>query len=121
MDNYTAERRKYKRLPIELKLEVSEIFKQDNIIRTDMNADIKVYDISKAGIGFISTADLPLEYYFNGKIILGEKKRFFYAVVQIVRKSREEKSGAFRYGAEFVGLAPFLADKVDEYAKEIVL
>lgn len=116
-----SERRKYKRLPIELKLEVSQIFKQDNVILRDLNADIKVYNISRAGIGFLSSVDLPSGYYFNGKIVLGDKNRFFYVVVQIVRKSWEETEHIYKYGAEFVGLAPFLADKVDEYAQEIGL
>ncbi|MDD3172800.1 MAG: PilZ domain-containing protein [Herbinix sp.] len=115
-DDNTMDRRKYKRLPIELHLEVDEIFKQDNIVLKDLNASVLVYNISKSGIGFISKASLPLSYYFRGRINLGDND-FFCVVIRIVRAhiSGDKKV----YGAEFVGLAPFLADKVDKYEKKL--
>ena len=62
------EKRRYKRLPIQLKLEVSEVFKQDNDVIRDLNAEINVFDISKAGIGFTTSTYLPEGYYFNHRI-----------------------------------------------------
>ena len=56
------EKRRYKRLPIQLKLEVSEVFKQDNDVIHDLNAQIDVFDISKAGIGFTTTTFIPSDY-----------------------------------------------------------
>lgn len=112
------ERRKFKRLPIELHLDVKKIYKQDYIIIEDIEAEAFVFDISKSGIGFISNAKLPLDYYFDGKIRLGEDE-YFYAVIRIVRaliNKEEEKV----YGAEFVGLAPFLANKIDDYEKAVL-
>jgi hypothetical protein len=114
---YGYERRKHKRLPIELHLEVNSVFKQNHVIINNLEAEIEVFDISKTGLGFYSQADLPLEYYFNGKIKLGESS-YFYAVVQIVRKFQKEE-GKNSYGAEFVGLAPFLASKIDEYERAL--
>lgn len=112
-----SDRRKYRRLPIELHLEVDEVFKQDNIILTNIGALIQVFDISRSGIGFISDAVMPLGYYFRGLINLGDGD-FFRVVIQIIRvKSIEDNQVV--YGAEFVGLAPFLADKVDRYEKRI--
>ena len=58
-----VEKRRYKRLPIKLLLEVSEVFKQDNDVITDLNAEVEVYDISKAGIGFTTSTVLPEGYY----------------------------------------------------------
>lgn len=110
------DRRRYKRLPIELHLEVDEMFKQDNIVIKDLNASVSVFDISKSGIGFLSEASLPLGYYFRGRINLGDND-FFYVVLQIIRA--HIKDGKKMYGAEFVGLAPFLADKVDLYEKKM--
>lgn len=107
------ERRKYRRLPIELHLEVDEVFKQDNVVIKDLNASVSVFDISRNGIGFISDASLPLGYYFRGRISLGNND-FFHVVVQIVRAHMADGDKKV-YGAEFVGLAPFLADKVDRY------
>lgn len=111
------ERRRYKRLPIELKFEVDKIFKQDNDVIENINADIEVFDISKTGIGFISCADLPKDYYFDCTIGLGEKD-FFRTVIKIVR-IHEIEDGKNSYGAEFVGLAQFLAAKVDAYEKTL--
>ena len=46
------EKRKNVRLPIKLKLEVSNLFKQDGVKIENLDAEIEVFDISKAGIGF---------------------------------------------------------------------
>jgi hypothetical protein len=117
-DKAKQERRRYKRLPIELSLEVDEIFKQDNIIIQDIGASISVFDISRSGIGFVSEASLPIEYYFRGTIDFGYGD-FFRVVIQIVRTSDIGENKKV-YGAEFVGLAPFLADKVDKYEKSLL-
>lgn len=112
-ENHIYDRRKYKRLPFELHLEVDELFKQDYLVVKDFNASVTVFDISRSGIGFLSEASLPLGYYFRGRMDLGEKD-FFYVVIRIVRIHVTESQRKV-YGAEFVGLAPFLADKVDKY------
>lgn len=116
LENGMSDRRRYKRLPIELNLEVDEVFKQDYVVIKNLNASVSVFDISRSGIGFISDASLPLGYYFRGRINLGDND-FFYVVIQIVRAHITENKKI--YGAEFVGLAPFLADKVDKYEKKL--
>jgi len=116
-ENDVNDRRKYKRLPIELHLEVDEVFKQDYVVIKDLNASVSVFDISKNGMGFISQASLPLGYYFRGRINLGDGD-FFYVVIQIVRAHIAVNNNKV-YGAEFVGLAPFLAEKVDKYEKKL--
>ncbi len=113
------ERRKYKRLPIELSIEVGEIFKQDNVVVSNIGASIMVCDISRSGIGFISEANLPVGYYFGGNIIFSNGD-FFRVVIKIIRTSLIEENKKL-YGAEFVGLAPFLADKVDHYERSLGL
>lgn len=112
------ERRQYKRLPIELSLEIKKVYKQDYVVIEDVDAEISVVDISKSGIGFISKAKLPMDYYFDGKIKLGEND-YFYAVIHIVRGKVNEDGEGNEYGAEFVGLAPFLANKIDDYEKNM--
>lgn len=106
------ERRKYKRLPIELEIEVDKLFRQDNEIIEGFNKSIEVVNISKTGIGFLCAQEFPLEYYFNAKIEFSEKQ-FFYCVIKIIRK--EKVGEGFFFGCEFVGLAEFLSKKVDEY------
>lgn len=117
-DKAKQERRRYKRLPIELCLDVDEVFKQDNVIIKNIGASITVFDISRSGIGFISEADLPIGYYFRGTIDFGNGD-FFRVVIQIVRMVAIDTKRK-NYGAEFVGLAPFLADKVDKYEKTLM-
>lgn len=117
VDRNSNERRRYKRLPIELSLEVDEIFKQDNVIVKDIKASITVCDISRSGIGFVSEANLPIGYYFRGNIYFGNGD-FFRVVIKIVRTGLVEGNQKL-YGAEFVGLAPFLADKVDHYERSL--
>lgn len=108
------ERRRYKRLPIKLELEINSLFKQDNNIINLNNEAIEVVDISKTGIGILCKDDLPLNYYFNAKIEFDEK-RYFYSVLKILRSNKT--GDKYFLGCEFVGLADFLADKVDEYEK----
>lgn len=106
------EKRKHKRLPIKLEIEIDKLFKQDNEIIHDINESIEVINISKTGLGFLCKDDLPLEYYFNAKIEFNEFK-YFYCVLKIIRKEIFEDTNLF--GCEFVGLAEFLSSKVDEY------
>lgn len=112
----TFERRKCQRVPVSLQMDINELFKQDNIKLVNLDVEIAVFDISKTGIGFESTSELPTGYYFNAKIELGNKE-YFYSVIRIVRSVYRKDSPAIYYGAEFVGLAPFLANKIDEYSK----
>ena len=112
------EKRKYKRLPITLHLEVSNLFNQANTSLPINHADLEVFDISKAGIGFTSTSDLPLDYYFNASIsVSGNAKELKY-VVKINRKISKE-DGSFVYGCEFVGIASIFDYVFDDYEKLI--
>lgn len=110
-----VEKRRYKRLPIKLQLEVSEVFKQDNDVITDLNAEIEVYDISKAGIGFTTSSVLPVGYYFNATILLENTDQKILTVVKILRRT-EFEGDLYRYGCEFVGLASIFHSVFDEYA-----
>lgn len=110
------ERRRHKRLPIKLELAINELFRQDNEIITALNEEVYVVNISKTGIGFECKDSLPTGYYFDARIDFDEKN-YFYCVVKIVRIV--EQDDTFLYGCEFVGLAEFLSDKVDQYQKLI--
>lgn len=109
------EKRKYERLPIKLKLEVSNLFKQDGIVIDLDNAEIEVFDISKAGIGFMSTSELPLDYYFNATVEFENSDEIILSVVKILHASPIGDAG-YRYGCEFVGLPSMYHHLFDEYA-----
>lgn len=111
-----SEKKRFKRIPIDIKLTISDLFKQDNVNIKNIDAPIVVKNISKTGIGFETEAVLPLGYYFNSKIELGNKESSLYSVVQIVRS--EERDGKVFYGCQFVGKADILDFIFDEYDEE---
>ena len=111
------EKRRAKRMKVDMKLEISNLFKQDNVVIKNIDAPIRVVNISKSGIGFESDAHLPVGYYFNSKIELGDSTNALFAVVQIIRVEERER-GAF-YGCQFVGMAPVLTYIFDEYEKTL--
>ena len=111
------EKRKDRRLKINLELSVSSLFKQDNVKVEVKDAPIVVTDISRGGIGFESASVLPIGYYFNAKLELGSKDSVLYSVVKIIR-SAEGHNGQIIYGCEFIGLAPVLGYIFDEYEKK---
>lgn len=112
------EKRRSKRLDISLKLVISNLFKQDNIVISNIEAPITVTDISKGGIGFNSAATLPIGYYFNACLNLGNADSQLYTVVRIIRSSLAS-DGTTHYGAEFVGKADILDYILDEFEENL--
>ncbi len=112
------EKRRAKRMQVELSLKISSLFMQDNILVENIDAPINVIDISKGGIGFITESILPLNYYFNATINLGDEDASLYCVVKIIR-TRELADGMHLYGCEMIGLAPVLSFIFDNYEKSL--
>ena len=108
------EKRKYKRLPIDLKLEVSEVFKQDNDVIENLNTEVEVFDISKAGIGFTSSTFIPENYYFNATIVFKTSDQKILTVVKILHREHISEN-MYRYGCEFTGLAGIFDSIFDQY------
>lgn len=107
------ERRRAKRMPVTLALSITDLYKQDNIQVSNLNAPIEVVDISKTGIGFKSESVLPEGYYFNANINLGNKDTL-HCVVKIIRSQRIEERLSM-YGCEFVGMADILSYIFEDY------
>lgn len=82
------EMRREKRWPAQLHLEISSLFKQDNVKVENINAPIEVIDVSKAGIGFKTESVLPTGYYFNARLELGGDSAL-NCVVRILRQDRK--------------------------------
>ncbi len=112
------EKRRSKRFPIELELVVSKLFRQEAAETVITDAPIHVINVSKLGIGFETTNDLPLHFYFNAKLELGSPENSLYCVVQIIRKIPKE-DGMISYGCEFIGMAPVLGTIFDEYERMV--
>ena len=115
------EMRKEKRWPAKLELEISSLFKQDNIKVEHINAPIEVFDVSKAGIGFKSKRILPIGYYFNARLVLG-KSDALYCVVRIIRQQNDPQADgqdSYIYGCELVGTASIMDYVFNDYAAGI--
>ena len=56
------ERRRAKRMPVKLSLEILNLYKQDNVNVSNINAPIEVMNISKRGISvFVPRVYFPLD------------------------------------------------------------
>ena len=111
------ERRKAKRMPVTLSLDIINLYKQDNVLVSNLHAPIEMVNISKTGIGFESESILPLGYYFNANINLNNQDTL-RCVVKIIRKQPMENQKNL-YGCEFVGMATILSYIFDEYDERI--
>jgi len=111
------ERRKSRRMPITLSLEISDLYKQDNIQVSNLNAPIIVVNVSKDGIGFESESVLPIGYYFNANIEM-DMDETLHSVVCIVR-SQPGEDHRMIYGCEFVGMADVLSFIFDEFEEKL--
>lgn len=107
------EMRREKRWPVNLELEITSLFKQDNVKVENINAPIEVFDVSKAGIGFKSKSVLPLGYYFNARLVLC-KSDAVNCVVRIIRQ--QETEDGYIYGCEIVGTASIMDYVFNDYA-----
>ncbi|MBQ3783650.1 MAG: PilZ domain-containing protein [Lachnospiraceae bacterium] len=105
------EKRRNKRYPVNIELELSKLFRQD-YVEMDVSAPVEVTDISKSGVGFSSTCVLPLDYYFNARLELGDPEKVLYCIVKIIRICADGEMN--HYGAEIVGLAPVFDYIFDE-------
>lgn len=106
-------------MQVELNLKISSLFMQDNVKVENIDAPINVINISKGGIAFISESVLPLDYYFNATLNLGDEDASLYCVVKIIR-TKELADGMHLYGCEMIGLAPVLSFIFDNYEKTLL-
>ncbi len=112
------EKRRSKRIKANLTLNVSNLFKQDNVSVGSLSSPITVVDVSKNGIGFRSKDIIPLDYYFNAALQLGGESDCLYCVVKIIRCTPAEGE-EYTYGCEFVGMAPILNYIFENYEKSV--
>lgn len=110
------EMRREKRWPAKLELEISSLFKQDNVKVENINAPIEVTDVSKAGLGFRAQSVLPIGYYFNARLVLAEGEAL-NCVVRIIRQQQMEDY--YIYGCEIVGTASIMDYVINDYAASL--
>lgn len=105
------EKRKHKRLDLEVRVELERLDKED--ITTLKYVNVNVTDISRSGIGFVSPSELEVDTYYDTKIQIWTKE-VVDAVVQIVRR-QQLPDGTYKYGGSFIGMTDTDALKIDIY------
>ncbi len=109
------EKRQDKRVPIGIKLTVSNLYKEHTNTIMDLDLDVEVIDISSKGIGFISQCILPVGYYFIANIELAPQYPQIITDVRIIRSSAIDKEH-YRYGCEFVSISPSVGKMLDDFS-----
>lgn len=101
------ERRKTKRSDLASRLVIKRL---DGGIANEVA--IEVIDVSKTGIGFISTEALTIGAVYEGFLTIWTKE-VLHAFFEIVRI--EKKEDYFEYGAIFIGMPEMESNRIEVY------
>lgn len=104
------ERRRSKRLDLDVSIQLERL--DADGITTLKFIHVNVVDVSKTGIGFVSSQKLEAGTYYDTKLQIWTKE-IIDAVIEIVRL--EEVEGGYRYGASFIGMTETDALKIEIY------
>lgn len=110
-EDYTMEeRRRSRRLPLDVALELERIDHQG--ITTLKYVHIEVQDLSKAGLGFHAEQELSVDSFYNVNLEIWTKE-IIHTIIKIVRC--KQRDGFYEYGAQFVGMTEADALKIQIY------
>ena len=108
------EKRKSKRIGINVKIKLQKV--NNNLIAFGLKEEefeVNVVNISKDGIAFRSTESLPLNSFYDTKVVLWTKETFD-TVIEIVRMENMGEAETL-YGCRFVGISSADQFKIDVY------
>ena len=112
------EKRKTERLPIETKLTVTNLYKENTNTLMDLNLNVDIIDISSKGIGFVSQCIFPVGYFFIANIELASDLPQIITDVRVVRSNPIDKEH-YHYGAEFIEASPSVKKMLEKFDNEI--
>lgn len=112
------EKRQNKRLPVGIKLSVTNLYKENTNTIMDIDLKVEVIDISSKGIGFTSECIFPVGYFFIANLELAEDLPQIITDVRIIRSEAIDKVH-YRYGCEFVAISPSIGNLLDEFSTRI--
>lgn len=104
------ERRRSKRLDLDVSVQLERLDTEG--LTTLRFLHVKVFDISKTGIGFTADQELKAGTYYDAKVQIWTKE-IIDTVIELVRV--EEEDGKFNYGGIFVGMTETDALKIEIY------
>lgn len=102
------ERRKSKRSELQSKLIIKRLDGEEQ-----EEVSIDVVDVSKSGVGFISSEVLMIGSTYESFLTIWTKE-VLHAFLQIVRIEMKE-NGYFFYGATFIGMPEVDASRIEIY------
>jgi hypothetical protein len=102
-----------RRLPNVL-FEIQHLFKKDYEEVEDVNLCVQVFDITRNEILFRSKCPFLVGYYFESLLKL-ESSESFKTIVKIESCISDEEE--FLVTAEFVGMEPFIAERINLFKK----
>ena len=108
------EKRKEKRIPVNIELSVSDLYTDNSIDVVDISSPVEVTDISARGLGFICEAVLPVGSCFISNIELSRDLPQIITDVRIIR-SQALPGNRYRYGCEFISISPRVSKMLDDY------
>lgn len=110
------DRRKENRHPVSIQLFISDLFRKDQRGIHDLETPVKVEDISNSGLCFLSECVLPVDYYFNAKVVLAKHSISpIFTTVKIIHAEVVDRRH-YRYGCEFTNLPKNLGAIIDAYS-----
>ncbi len=113
------EKRKERRLGLDIRLSISELYKEDTNTITDISSPIEVTDISAKGIGFISECILPVGYYFIANLELARDLPQIITDVRILRSTAIDRE-RYQYGCEFISISPRVKQMLEDFEKRLL-
>ena len=105
-----VERRKSKRLPLDVSIELEKLEIEDII--TVKYLTVEVINLSRSGLAFKSQHELKIGSYYDTRIQIWTKE-ILDTVIEIVRVNEED--GMYVYGCSFVGMTETDTLKIDIY------
>lgn len=107
------ERRRSKRMELKVEVKLYEVKSEPGQIARELPIPVEVINISKDGIAFLSTEEIPLNRFFKASISLWTKERLD-SVIEVLRIEPAEDSKTM-YGCRFVGIDPSDQLKIQIY------
>ena len=110
----TEERRKSNRMSIDVKIKLNAIRNSGDLNGLNKNEfNVEVINLSKDGMAFKSSEDIPIHTFYDTTVVLWTGEQF-QTVVEIVRKDSVDEE-LILYGCRFIGIMPADQLKIQIY------
>lgn len=113
----SQEKRWAERMGINVKIKVNSLENARTEDKAVNNGEfeVSVVNISKGGMAFVSSEFLPINSFYDAKVVLWTRDSF-NAIIEIVRtETIENEEDGMLYGCKFIGLPASDQFKIDVY------